>query len=130
MKIIRHSSLANTCTECRQIVGIHHLVALCYSGEEKQAIIELVNWLREHLADFSVVDHWDADLSAVGISAPHDPKLLAYISNHGRPPGYYFVELEAAPALDSDLPYDVVNTFETVSRDELLKIVSEHIARK
>ncbi len=98
--------------------------------KKDKTIVELLGWLHEQLGDLAVIDHWDADLFAVGISAPHDPKRLAYISSYGHPPGYYHVELEATPKSDSDMPYEVVNRFDSVNRDQLLKIITEHIGRK
>jgi hypothetical protein len=38
--------------------------------EKDATITELLDWLRERLGnEFSITDHWEADLCAIGISA-------------------------------------------------------------
>jgi hypothetical protein len=96
--------------------------------EKDRSIVDLLDWLRETLGDaFVVTDHWEADLCAVGISAPRDPARLVYILTWGRPQGHYAVELETAPLPDSQEPYENVGKFDLVSRDELLRIVRKHL---
>jgi hypothetical protein len=96
--------------------------------EKDATVTELLSWLRQRLGNrFVVTDHWDADLCAVGISAPNDPAQLVYISSWGRPAGHYGVELESAPLPGSDAPYQTVGEFQAVNREELLRIVENHL---
>ena len=56
--------------------------------EKDATVTELLSWLRQRLGNkFVVTDHWDADLCAVGISAPNDPAQLVYISELGAASG-------------------------------------------
>jgi hypothetical protein len=60
--------------------------AQLFRAWKNATITELLSWLRQRLGNrFVVTDYWDADLSAVGISAPDDPAQLVYISSWGRP---------------------------------------------
>ena|SRR5579859_4118639 len=91
-------------------------------------IREVLSWLTDRLgSNFHVVDHWDADRCAIGVTAVHDAKQLVYISSWSRPSGRYFVELETAPSPGSEMPYTTVNKFDTVDREELARIVAEHL---
>ena len=52
--------------------------------EKDEAIIAL-DWLQLRLGDqFTVTDHWEADLCAIGNSVPDDPAQLVYILCYGR----------------------------------------------
>ena len=96
--------------------------------EKDRSIIELVAWLREQLGDtFTVTDHWEADLFAVGLSAHDDLAQLVYIGNFKRPAGTYTVALESAPPPGWDQPYREVGTFDSVNREQLLTIISQHL---
>ena len=89
--------------------------------EKDAAIIELLQWLRQQLGNsFMITDHWEGDLSAVGISSPDDPSQLVYMLSFGRPAGRYAVELESVPVAGSDLPFRSIAKFDLVSRKETL----------
>jgi hypothetical protein len=93
-----------------------------------QEIHTLIAWLRDHLLiDFVVVDHWDADRFAIGVAAPVDLHRLVYISSWKRPTNQYFVALETSPADGSDMPYASVGKFESVDRERLAHIVTDHL---
>jgi hypothetical protein len=96
--------------------------------EKDTTVTELLTWLRQRLGNkFVVTDHWNADLCAVGISAPDDPAQLVYILSWGRPAGCYGVELESAPPPGSDEAYQTVGKFQAVTREELLRIIEDHL---
>jgi uncharacterized protein (DUF433 family) len=98
-----------------------------YGGKDK-AIQHVVGWLEDRLrGSLVILDHWDGDLSAVGIARPESPDNLVYISTWGRSPGRYFVELEAPPAPGSELPYEITGRYENVDQESLLGIVREHL---
>jgi hypothetical protein len=94
-------------------------------AKEIQAVLA---WLREQLGDrFVVIDHWDADLNAIGVASPEDPHRLVYICAGSEEPERYFVELETAPSEGSDLPYESVGKFTSVDREQLARIVKDHL---
>ena len=88
----------------------------------------VLSWLRDRVGPFLIIDHWDADLCAVGVTAIHDPQQLVYISSWNQPTGRYFVELETAPLPGSELPYASVAKFDTVDREELASLVAQHLS--
>jgi uncharacterized protein (DUF433 family) len=103
------------------------LACLDYGAKDK-SVTELVKWLEERLCQrLLIVDHWDADMSAIGVARPGNPNQLVYISTWGRDPDHYFVELEAAPSPGSDLPYETLARYQELDRENLLKIVQEHL---
>ena len=76
---------------------------------------------------FDIVDHWDADLDAVGIARPSDHRYLVYFSaSHSD--GTYYVELEAPPEVGSEFPYSVAGRFESVELDSLVELAKRHLA--
>ena len=98
------------------------------ANDKDDEIRDLLSWLRSRLGqNFVVIDHWEADRSAVGVAATDDPKQLVYIASRGQPAGPYFVELETAPGEGSDLPYTMVGRFEAVDREQLLRITAQHL---
>jgi hypothetical protein len=96
--------------------------------EKTPEVREVVAWLNEHVdVELLIVDHWEADLCAIGLAIPGDPRRLVYISTWNRPQNSFFVELEAAPPDGSEMPYVGVGKFESVDRDRLLQIVVNHL---
>ncbi|TVQ85648.1 MAG: hypothetical protein EA357_00290 [Micavibrio sp.] len=85
--------------------------------EKDKTIEELLKWLEESVDDdFVVVDHWDADLCAIGISTTTMPQKLVYISTYNQRPESYDVIVETA--LENQ-------QIGCVSREELLKILQK-----
>jgi hypothetical protein len=69
-----------------------------------KSVTDIVQWLEENLHQgLLTVDHWDADMFAVGIAQSGNPTELVYISTWNLSPGRFFVELEGAPCAGSDL---------------------------
>jgi hypothetical protein len=54
-----------------------------------------------------------------------DPSQLVYVSNLGSE--RYFVELESAPLSGSSVPYRVAGTYDNLTRDALLVILTNHL---
>jgi hypothetical protein len=95
--------------------------------KKDRSILELLSWLRGQLGDrFVVADHWEPDLFAIGISGTEKPTALAYISTYGRPEGHYFLDVETVHASQPGSPGEVIERHESISRDELLSIVTRH----
>ncbi len=76
---------------------------------------------------FAVVDHWPADLMAVGIARRSDPGYLVYVSTLGCEPDCYHVELELPPKPNDDFPYTPAGEFASVDYAALLEIVKRHL---
>lgn len=70
------------------------------------SIVSVLERLRADLGGdaFTVLDHWDSDLFAVGVARPSDPRYLVYISTL-TPDGTFSFDCER-PSADPELPYD------------------------
>ncbi|MBB4634269.1 hypothetical protein [Longimicrobium terrae] len=92
------------------------------------AILELLDGLRQALgaAAFMVVDHWDADLRAVGVAHPRNQHVLACLALGGKP-GSYDVHLELPAPDRSELPYTAVGNHTEVPFAEVVRIVRGHL---
>jgi hypothetical protein len=89
-------------------------------------ISEVLLWLKDRIGSFSVIDHWEGDRRAIGVAAKHNPKQLVYICYEGRSDDYS-VELETAPPPDSEMPHATIGRFNGVLREELARIVAQHL---
>ena len=97
--------------------------------DKDETIIEVLKRLRTDLGKqtFQVVDHWEADLVAVGIASPSNPRILAYISTLNYPEHGYFLELEA-PGKSEDLDdYKVIGTWDRLNDEDLKKHIQKHL---
>ena len=95
------------------------------------SITRVVAQLGARLGDgaFVVVDHWEADRCAIGLSAPGDPGRLVYIRTLGKPPGRYDVSLELPAAPGADLPYHPAGDLSDLDFETLASVVGRHPAR-
>jgi hypothetical protein len=75
---------------------------------------------------FVVVDHWEADLCAIGIARPDNHSVLVYFSTNSEPGERCSVSLELPPQPGSDIPYTAVGDHVAASLDELAEIVRRH----
>ena len=100
------------------------VASLGKDGGVATTLIELERYLGQ--SAFLIVDHWEGDLSAVGIAHPNDEHRLAYIAVN-EVDATYFLELETAPATGSELPYAVTGTFPSVTFDELAVLIARHL---
>ena len=100
--------------------------------QKHHTITRLLPRLRKRLGTdaFDVVDHWDADLCAVGIARPDGHARLLYICTHGLPNGRYFASLELPPAQGGEQwanhPYTPGAEFDSLSFDELVAVIRKH----
>ena len=84
--------------------------------------------LRADLGDdsFSVIDHWDGDLCAVGVARPDDTGYLVYVSTWPPERGTFNYECERPPAgLGSRFGSDAL--VEDVSYEDLRAAVRSHL---
>jgi hypothetical protein len=69
---------------------------------------------------FQLVDHWDADLFAVGIASVREQRLLVYVSTYGKDSGLFAYDCEEPDAQS-------VGKSEQVDLAELVRVVERHL---
>lgn len=97
-------------------------------GPKDESIRRVLDRLRRDLGDhaFDVVDHWEADLCAVGVARPSDQRFVVYISTFPPERGLFSYECER-PSTDGDLPYDSDGMVNEASYEEVAAAVSRHL---
>jgi hypothetical protein len=80
---------------------------------------------------FRVVDHWDADLFAVGVATPGDVERLVYVCTWQKEAGRYYYECESprVHASENEPNYAVAEKADDVDFDTLLAAVRRHFTR-
>lgn len=99
---------------------------------EKDAnLLRLLAELRVSLGDhaFDIVDHWEADLQAIGIASPRNHGVLAYLSIHDCDTAHCNVELELPAATGQDDAYLLAGNHWNVELNDIVKIIREHLSR-
>lgn len=79
---------------------------------------------------YQVVDHWDADLFAIGLASLADAHRLVYVSTHERRTGQFFAECEQAGVGSVDgaaSAYESVSVFESISLEDLIATIERHL---
>ena len=95
-------------------------------------MIELLDVLRNRLGSdaFQVIDHWHDDPMAVGIAAPQNAGVLAYVSVTPEADDPYFVSLELPPEGEwADHPYTPGDERNECGIDELVAIIAVHLRK-
>ena len=92
-------------------------------------LIRAVDALRRRFGDaMVVVDHWEGDLTAVGIARKGAELRLAYISVKAGSEGpTFYVSLENPPERGSDMPYASAGDHDELSFADAADIVAEHL---
>ncbi len=84
--------------------------------------------LRTRFGDaIEVVDHWDADLLAVGISRRGEPEPLVYVSAVRDQEGRFDLALELPPQLGSETPYKDSSWRRDLGLPEVIDVVALHL---
>ena len=102
--------------------------------QKDKAIIQVLDKLRarSEVGAFDVVDHWNADLCAIGIARTDDHGVLVYISTFGKREGEYFVSLELPPRPGEEQwanhPYTPAGEQDAKTFDELVEIIQGHFS--
>jgi hypothetical protein len=91
-----------------------------------QEILDLLAKLSLSERGWTVADHWEADLCAVGVALAEDPRRLVYISTYDMEPGRYNYECEAPNETIPD-DYTTTETGENVDFDTLLAVMQRHL---
>jgi hypothetical protein len=91
-----------------------------------RTIRELLKKLDLRSRGWAVVDHWEADLCAIGIAKSSDPLRLIYVSTFGKAPGHYYYDCDV---LSADDPGDdrTVASESDVEFDVVLKAAEQHL---
>jgi len=96
-------------------------------NDKEQAIKDLIAALPLGENPWILVDHWDADLCAIGIARADQPRQLVYVSSFGRSTGRYDYECETPKGPQAD-EYTTTTSGEDVDFETLLDIIRRHLA--
>ena len=94
--------------------------------QKDKSIIELVEGLNLDDKGWTVIDHWEADMCAIGIASKSRPNCLVYVSTFGLPAGRFYFECEVGMA-EGELPYSVADTASNVDLLFLEKKMIDHL---
>ena len=89
-----------------------------------KTILNLLDHLDLPRRGWEVLDFWEGDLFAVGITSKSRPDHLVYVSTYGKEPAAYDYECEK---LLSDDEYETVKAGRTSSRDDLEDVLKQHL---
>lgn len=91
-------------------------------------LISVLQRLGQDLGDdaFVIVDHWKADLDAIGIARPDDRRYLVYISTFGPDTHSLAFECESPPSEES-VVYASDGMTESATYESLLAAVRRHL---
>lgn len=97
-------------------------------ARKDRGLQELIARLELTSRGWLVVDHWDADLHAVGLATTRDPRRLAYVSTFMRTAGRFDYECEtpAGPGPEDD-SYTTTASGQDVDYDTLLRALETHL---
>jgi hypothetical protein len=94
--------------------------------EKDQGILDLLTKLDVSERGWTIADHWEADLCAVGIALADDPRRLVYVSTYDMEPGRYNYECEESNGLTPE-DYSTTETGENVDFHTLLAVMQRHL---
>lgn len=75
---------------------------------------------------WGAVDHWEADDCAVGIAHEGAPRRLVYVSMFEKRADRYAFECEV-PAGPDETDYDVIESAEDVTYNDLQRVIEAHL---
>ena len=93
---------------------------------KEERITELLAALGIERRGWTVVDHWEADMCAIGLARPSDLRRLVYISTFNKADGRYDYECEL-PFGPKDTDYESADRREDVTYEELVKALERHL---
>ncbi len=88
--------------------------------------MDLIARLQVNSRGWRVVDHWEADLCAIGIAKEGSPRFLVYVSTYDRASGRYDYQCET-PADSGTDSYITKASGENVSYRKLLRVMEDHL---
>lgn len=92
-----------------------------------ESIRKLVSLLEIGQRGWVLVDHWEADLCAVGIANGAEPRRLVYVSTYGKAPETYDYECEV-PDSKQPTEFRSVESGENVDFAELNAVLERHLS--
>ena len=104
------------------------VIAVRPASNKDPAIVAVLAKLSRDLGAqaFEVIDHWDADPTAIGIARTAEPRRLAYITADTTS-GHFFLELESPGATQDPTDYVVAGRWDSVEYEELRAQVAKHL---
>lgn len=90
------------------------------------SIVALLERLDLDSRGWEVLDHWNADECAVGITRAGQRRRLVYVSTYERGPERYYYECEV-PVGRGDDQYEVTDRGEDVDFETLVKVLESHL---
>lgn len=93
------------------------------SLEKDEAIKHLVGEIRRRFPRVAPVDHWEADLHAIGLVSESAPGRLLYVNSFNQPPGTFTVVCE------TDVGGRIVDqsTDERLALEQVIAKVIDHL---
>lgn len=101
-------------------------------ADKDESINRMLSALQRELGDgaFDIVDHWEGDRRAIGVSRPDDHGVLIYVLAQEDRVDEYWVSLELPSKIGDDFPYVDAGTREVHGIQELVSVVRSHFAAK
>jgi hypothetical protein len=90
------------------------------------SIRELLDLLAPERRGWTVVDHWEADLCAIGFASSSVPRRLVYVSTYDKVRGRYDYECEAAAGAAPE-DYVTTETGKDVELSSLIVVLERHL---
>ncbi len=97
-------------------------------GNKDYSIGSLLKALKLEKRGWEIVDHWEDDRCAIGISTIGAPHHLVYVCTFGRDENHYDYECET-PVGPELTDYKIVDAGENVGYKELLRVLEKHLIR-
>ncbi len=94
--------------------------------KKDKTITQLLVALDLERRGWMIVDNWDADLCAVGIARPSEPRRLVYVSTFNQPEGRYYYECDV-PSGPLETDFERTDKGDSVTYDELLIVLVRHL---
>ncbi|MBN8610866.1 MAG: hypothetical protein J0L92_09800 [Deltaproteobacteria bacterium] len=91
-----------------------------------ESILALIARLDLPSRGWAVMDHWEADLCALGVTSAAHPGRLVYVSTFRFGPDRYHYALELPPRDPNDV-YLPAGEGDDVTFEELLDVMIEHL---
>ena len=90
-----------------------------------RSITDLLSKLSYASRGWTLVDHWEADLFAIGLASDRMPGRLVYVSTYLKEPGRYFFECECVPPGAEATHYETSETGDNVDATSLQRVLCE-----
>ena len=92
------------------------------------SIIEVMAKLKDQSTnEIEVIDHWDADLCAIGFWNGREKERIAYVSTYNMEDGKYFLSLEFPEQEGSDESSEDID-YHDIDFSELLDRFTNHLS--